>query len=85
MAVPLERLWGARELLSKAWGRQASAADAAWRVLNEIVVTTLNYHGRGMVHFQMARFLSEEGRDHLQVARQCRQMRLADWKHAADL
>lgn len=84
LAVPLERLWVARDLLSNTWGRKASAADAAWRVLNELVVNTSDCHGRGMVYFHMARLLWEEGRDHLQVARQCRQMQLADWKHAAN-
>jgi len=84
-AVPLERLWDAREQLSRTWGRAASAADAAWRVLNEVIVEMPDFHGRGMVYFQMARFLWEEGRDHLQVARQGRRMRLAHWKHAEDL
>jgi hypothetical protein len=84
LALPLERLWEARGLLSQKWGRRASAADAAWRVLNEVIVETPDFHGRGMVYFHMARFLWEEGRDHLQVARQCRQMRPADWKQAEE-
>jgi len=82
--MPLERLWKARESLSKKWGRRASAADAAWGILNELVVATPDFHDRGMLYFQMARFLWDEGKDHLELARQCRQMELANWKHAAD-
>ncbi len=83
-AVPLDRLWQARELLSTKRGQRASAADAAWGILNQLVVNTADFHARGMVYFQMARFLWEEGRDHLEVARQSRQMELANWKQAAD-
>lgn len=83
VGIPLDRLWQERELLSTKWGRRASAADAAWGVLNQVVVNTADLHARGMVYFQMARFLWEEGRDHLEVARQARQMELANWKQAA--
>lgn len=84
LAVPLERLWAAREDLSRQWGRRASAADAAWRVLNEVVLEAPDYHTRKIISFQMARFLWEEGRDHLEIARQSRQMQLADWKSSAE-
>lgn len=84
VAVPLDRLWEAREVLSAKWGHRAKAADAAWGVLNQLVVNTADFQGRGMVYFQMARFLWEEGRDHLEVARQSRKMELANWKQAAD-
>jgi hypothetical protein len=47
------------------------------------VTNTDDLHDRGMVYFQTARFLWEEGRDHLEVARQARQMELANWKQAA--
>lgn len=84
LAIPLDRLWHARELLSEKWGRHASATDAAWGVLNQLVVESSDFNARGMVYFQMARFLWDEGRDHLELARQCRQMELANWEHAAD-
>lgn len=84
LAVPQARLWEARRLLTQEWGRQATAADAAWRVLNELVDEAPDYHSRGMVYFQMARFLWEQGKDHLQLALQCRQMRLADWREAGE-
>jgi hypothetical protein len=84
IGIPLEQLWAARDELSRTWGHQASAADAAWRVLNELVVSTPNLHERGGVYFHMARFLWEEGRDQLKIARQGRRMHLAEWKAAAD-
>lgn len=84
VAVPLKRLWAAREDLSRQWGRQASAADAAWRVLNKLVVETADYQARKMIYRQMARFMWEEGRDHLEMARQSKQMELADWQSTAE-
>jgi len=84
LTVPLQRLWHARDDLSREWGRQASASDGAWRVLNELVTEAPEYHTRKMIYFQMARFLWEEGRDHLEIARLSRQMQLADWKKSAD-
>lgn len=84
LGIPLEYLWSARERLSRECGYQASAADAAWRLLNELAVNTPEYHGRAMVYFGMARFLWKEGEDQLQIARQGRQMQLAEWKLVAD-
>ena len=84
VGVPLDRLWDERDLLSAKFGHSATATDAAWGVLNQFVVTTADCHERGMVYLQMARFLWDEGRDHLEVARQSRQMELAHWKEAED-
>jgi hypothetical protein len=49
-------------------------------VLNQALLEAPDFHTRKMVYFQMARFLWEEGRDHLESARQCRQMQLAEWE-----
>jgi hypothetical protein len=38
-----------------------------------------------MIYLQMALFLWEEDRDHLEFVRLCRQMELAKWKQAEDL
>ncbi len=73
-----------RDTLSKEFGHPASAADAAWRVMNTLVSETKDYHARGMIYFQMARFLWEEGKDHLQIAREVPRMELAAWKKSAD-
>ncbi len=83
VSIPIERLWVARDALSQELGRQASASDAAWRPLNELVVSTTNHHERKMTYFLMARFMFEEGRDHLEVARLSRRMQLEEWKSAA--
>ena len=80
--IPLQRLWATRQLLTQDWGRGASAGDAAWRLLNELGVTTPDHHSRGMIYFQMARYLWEDGRDHLAMARESRKMELLNWEKA---
>ena len=85
VGLPLDRLWEERDVLSARWGKRASAGDAAWGIMNQLVVRTANYHARGMIYWHMARFLWEEKKDHLQMARMVRAMELANWKHLADL
>lgn len=84
LGVPQARLDKTRELLSREFGRPPSAAEAAWRVMNELVDECDDHHARGMLYFEMARFVWQEGRDHLQAARECRRMQLANWKQAAN-
>lgn len=84
LGVSVTRLDKTRDTLSKEFGHPASAADSAWRVMNTLVSETKDYHARGMIYFQMARFLWEAGKDHLQVARKVPRMQLAAWRKSAD-
>lgn len=83
VGVSHTRLDKTRDALSREFGHPASAADAAWRLMNTLLSETKDYHARGMIYFQMARFLWEEGKDHLHVAREGPRMQLADWKQKA--
>lgn len=84
LGIPLEALFAARERLPGEGGGHASAADAAWRLLDELAAKAPDHHARGMVYLHMALFLWREGRDHLPLALQARQMQLAEWKLRAD-
>lgn len=80
LQIARPELYQAREDLSVQFGQPASYADALWRLMNGIVVKIPEAQGRSQFYWQMARFLWEEKRDHLQVSRESQRVKFEELK-----
>jgi len=84
LGVSVEQLWAERDALSVSRGSRASASDAAWYLMNQLVVRAPSPHDRKMIYWQMARHLWEEKRDHLHILQLAHEMDLENWRQSAD-
>lgn len=73
-----------RNYLSVQFGKTAKVSDVVWRIMNDSVTRVADKNKLGLIYWQMSRFLYEEGKDHLKVAREARKLLLAHWQEAAN-
>ncbi len=73
-----------RQELTRQFGQSAKTADVLWRIFNESLERTSDWHARQMTYWNMALFVYAEGRECLHLKQQAVKMQLAAWQDAAD-
>jgi hypothetical protein len=72
-----------RQSQLKRSGHTSSLSDLAWGIMNESLTRTRDREQLRQIYWNMARFLYEEGKDHLKLMQEAQKWALAGWQNAA--
>jgi len=66
--------------LSRKFGQEAKSTDVIWGLFNGLISKTKNQDSLGMIYYEIALFLNEEGKDSLEIRRQSQKISLLSLK-----
>jgi hypothetical protein len=73
-----------RQNLSMQFGQTAKLSDVLWTIMNASLTRTQDAEQLRQTYWNMARFLYEEGKNHLKLMQEAQKLALAGWQKNAE-